>query len=69
MGEAERISQDGSTNTRSFAILDRAADRVQSVCGTISRPSSDLCIQQANAPDDSECDRCAHQLSSCPEAR
>eukprot|EP00959_Pyramimonas_sp_CCMP1952_P165168 3452285-Pyramimonas_sp.AAC.1 len=32
-----------------------------------SRPSSELWIPQANAPD--ECGRCAYQHCSCPEAR
>eukprot|EP00959_Pyramimonas_sp_CCMP1952_P370627 7762375-Pyramimonas_sp.AAC.1 len=34
-----------------------------------SRPDSELYIQQTNAPDNSEYDRCAYQLCSCPTDR
>eukprot|EP00959_Pyramimonas_sp_CCMP1952_P126535 2646556-Pyramimonas_sp.AAC.1 len=36
---------------------------------TASRPSSDLWVQQANAPNHSTSISCAYQLCSCPEAR
>eukprot|EP00959_Pyramimonas_sp_CCMP1952_P193136 4038786-Pyramimonas_sp.AAC.1 len=38
------------------------------VCGpsSVSRPSSDLWVEQANAPDHSELISCANQLCSCP---
>eukprot|EP00959_Pyramimonas_sp_CCMP1952_P011378 238807-Pyramimonas_sp.AAC.1 len=37
--------------------------------GSRNRPSSELWIRQAKAPDYSECDRCAYQHCSWPTAR
>eukprot|EP00959_Pyramimonas_sp_CCMP1952_P255268 5331771-Pyramimonas_sp.AAC.1 len=42
--------------------------RIEQFCdsGSRSRPSSELWIQHANAPDYSECDGCADQHCSWP---